>query len=228
MNTKNRRIIDLSMPIRSGHFRWPVERRKLRDYEDGDHTQVTWAGWSVHSFTHMDAGRHFSPSAFTTDDVELDQVVGDAAVVDLTRVNANSPITGEMIEKAGRSIREGDIVLMRTDWDKRESVDTREYWTRAPYMTEEAARWLLNRGIKAIAFDFPQDQCIRDLVTGDRSPAWEENTTHLVLLLNGVVMFEYLSNMSSIRKDRVMFVGLPLKLPDSDGAPARAIAIEED
>ena len=39
-------------------------------------------------------------------------------------------------------------------------------------------------------------------------------------------MFEYLRNMGAIKGARTFFVGLPLKLPDSDGAPARAIAID--
>jgi kynurenine formamidase len=39
-------------------------------------------------------------------------------------------------------------------------------------------------------------------------------------------MFEYLCNMMAIAGDRTFFVGLPLKVPDSDGAPMRAIAIE--
>ena len=57
--------------------------------------------------------------------------------------------------------------------------------------------------------------------------ATEENTTHIELLLKGVPMFEYLCNMTEIRRDRVEFIGLPLKLPASDGAPVRAIALEE-
>ena len=66
----------------------------------------------------------------------------------------------------------------------------------------------------------------RDLVTGEREPEWEENVTHLVLLCNGVIMFEYLCNMMAIESERTFFVGLALKIPDSDGAPARAVAIE--
>jgi kynurenine formamidase len=46
------------------------------------------------------------------------------------------------------------------------------------------------------------------------------------LLRNGIIMFEYLRNMVAIEGERTFFVGLPLKLPDSDGAPARAIAID--
>ena len=52
--------------------------------------------------------------------------------------------------------------------------------------------------------------------------------THYHLLKQGVVMFEYLRNTGSLRAARSLVVALPLKLPDSDGAPARVIAIEED
>lgn len=220
------RIIDLSMPVTVGHFRWPVERRLSRDRANGDSAQVTWAGWGVHSFTHMDAGVHFKQGAFTTSDVSLEQVVGPAAVVDLTGLAANEPVTEAMIASAGAHIERGDIVLLRSGWDTKRSIENADFWTDAPYVTEEAARWLLGRGIKAIGFDFPQDYCIRHFVLGDRQPAWEENTTHVVLLMNGVVMFEYLCNLMAITSPRVTFIGLPVKLLDSDGAPARVIVIE--
>ena len=41
-------------------------------------------------------------------------------------------------------------------------------------------------------------------------------------------MFEYLANTGRLQAPRNFFVGLPISLPDSDGAPARVIAIEED
>ena len=222
-----RRIIDLSTPIDAHHFRWKVERRTVRSHDKGDRVEATWLGFIVHAFTHMDTGRHFSATGYSTDDVSLDMVMGDAAVVDVSAADANGPVTEALVAEAGRHVREGDIVLLRARWDEVCSIHTPEFWTRAPYMTKEACRWLLGRGIKAIAYDFPQDYCIRDLVTGAREPAWEENTTHIELLLKGVLMFEYLCNMAAIRKDRVHFIGLPLKIPGCDGAPVRAIAIED-
>ena len=221
------RIIDLTTPIRTDHFRWPVERKKLRSHAAGDYVDVTWVGYAVHAFTHVDAASHFAADGETTDGLALEQVMGPAAVVDISSVGANAPITEAAVAEAGGHVRPGDIVLLRAGWDRVESLDTPEFWTRAPYMTAEACRWLLARGLKAIAYDFPQDHCIRDLVTGDRTPAFEENTTHIELLLKGVPMFEYLCNMTEIRGDRAEFIGLPLKIPGSDGAPVRAIAIEQ-
>jgi kynurenine formamidase len=222
------RIIDLSTPIVADHFRWRVERRLPASHAAGDGIQATWAGWPMHGFTHMDTPRHFAADGFTTDQVALDRVMGEAAVVDLAGIAPETAITEAMIAAAGRNLREGDIALVRTGWDTRESLATPAFWTRAPYMTEAAAVWLRRRGIKAVAWDFPQDYCIRHYVLGDRKPAFEENTTHLALLLHGVLMFEYLCNMMAIRSPRPTFIGLPLKLPDADGAPVRAVAIESD
>ncbi len=219
------RVIDLSTPIVTNHFRWPVERRLHKNHpEDG--VQATWAGWIVHGFTHMDSPRHFGPDGFTTDSIPLDTVVGEAAVVDVRSVGANAPITERVVREAGAHVREGDIVLMRAGWDRVESIDTPAFWANSPWMTREAAEWLRERKIKAIAYDFPQDYCIRNFLTNaPRAPA-EDYVTHQVLLMNGIIMFEYLCNMMEIPGPRTFFVGLPLKLPDSDGAPARAVAIE--
>ena len=220
------KIIDLTTPIETDHFRWPVERRTIKSHAAGDLFEITWVGWAVHGFTHMDSGRHFDAGAYTTDDISLDQITGTAAVLDISGIADNSPVTETMIADAGNHVREGDIVIMRSCWDQRRSLKEQEFWTQAPFMTAAACRWLYGRGIKAIAFDFPQDHCIRDYVTGARQPELEDNTTHVELLLKGIPMFEYLCNTGEISTNRVDFYGLPLKLPHCDGAPARVIAVE--
>ena len=91
-----------------------------------------------------------------------------------------------------------------------------------------AAIWLREAGIKAVGFDFPQDYCIRFFLTGEARPPLPEHVTHYHLLQRGVIMFEYLRNTRALRAPRSFVVALPVKLPDSDGAPARVIAIEDD
>ena len=51
------RLVDLSTPVRTDHFRWPVERRLAKSHDTGA-GQATRAGWNVHAFTHMDSQRH--------------------------------------------------------------------------------------------------------------------------------------------------------------------------
>ena len=221
------RMIDLTMPIPRAHFRWPLERRLLKSHAAGDVAEATWFGTTVHAFTHVDAPRHFDPDGPTTDALTPDRVTGEAAVLDFAGIAANAPITAAMIAGAGDHVVAGDIALLRTGWSDRMSIDAAEFWTEAPYVELAAAVWLRERGVKAVGFDFPQDHCIRDLVTGARQPAREEHVTHIELLCRGILLFEYLCNLSAISRPRVQFLGLPIKLTDADGAPARVIAIED-
>jgi arylformamidase len=220
------RIIDLSMPI-DDHFRWPVERRVRGDHEQGDVFQATWLGWTVHGFTHMDSPRHCVPGGPTTDDVPLERTVGEAAVVDLTPIQPNQAISAERVAGAADHLRTGDIVVMRSCWEQQRSPRTPEFWTEAPYMTREASDWLLARQPRAVAFDFPQDYTIRLLLKGETRPL-ADNVTHDVLLKNGVILIEYLSNTAALTRPRTFLCCLPLKVPASDGAPARVIALEDN
>ena len=219
------RIIDLSMPI-ADHFRWPVERRVAGDQARGDVFQATWLGWTVHGFTHMDSPRHCVAGGPTTDDVPLETTVGEAAVIDLTPIRPNEAVSAARLAPAAGHVAAGDIVVMRSCWEQQRSPKTPEFWTEAPYMTREAAEWLLARRPRAVAFDFPQDWCIRLLLEGERRPL-AENVTHDVLLRNGVILIEYLSNTVALTGPRTFLCCLPLKVPASDGAPARVVALEQ-
>ena len=219
------RIIDLSMAIED-HFRWPVERRLTSGHARGDLFQVTWLGWPVHGFTHMDSPRHFFADGRTTDDIPLETTVGEAAVVDLRPVAPNEAITAERLTAAAAHVRERDIVVMKSCWEQQRSPGTPAFWAEAPYMSREAAIWLLARSPRAVAFDFPQDHATRHLLEGEVRPV-AEHVTHDVLLRNGVILIEYLSNTVALAAPRTFLCCLPLKVPDADGSPARVVALEE-
>jgi kynurenine formamidase len=55
----------------------------------------------------------------------------------------------------------------------------------------------------------------------------ELTDVHRVLLEAGVVIVEGLTNLDRIQSEVVEFIALPLKVLDGDGAPVRAVAIEE-
>jgi kynurenine formamidase len=220
------RIIDLTLPIEQ-HFRWAVERKLKGDLASGDGFQVTWLGLPVHAFTHIDAPRHMVSRGPTTSEVGLERVVGEASVVDLSGITPDTAIGPELLEEKCRQVRAGDIVLLKTCWDQVASIHTAEFWTTAPYMTREACTWLLDKDIKALGVDFPQDYPIRGLLTGQTAPI-AEFVTHDVLLRQGVILIEYLCNLAALGSARTMLFALPLKLPEADGAPARVIAWEPD
>ena len=219
------RLIDLTLPV-ADHFRWKVERRLTAHHAQGDQFQITWIGASVHGFTHIDAPRHMLADGSTTSDFRLEQLVGPAAVVDLTDVLPNRPIAPELIAERGAHIEPGDIVLLKTCWENRYAHSTPEFWTQAPWLTREACEWLHACKIKALGVDFPQDEPIRHLLNSVVKPI-HEYVSHDVLLRRGVLLIEYLCNLGALLRPRTHIFALPLKVLDADGAPARVIAVEE-
>jgi arylformamidase len=62
-----------------------------------------------------------------------------------------------------------------------------------------------------------------------RGEVWplEEHVTHDALLRNGVILIEYLPNTAALTGLCPFLCCLPLNVPDTDGAPARVVALEE-
>ena len=219
------RIVDLTMPIITDHVRWGAEKTIKGDVAKGDLFQVTSVKLSCHSFTHVDARRHYFADGDTIEAMPLDAVVGDAAVVDLMDIRPNEAITPERLAPRCADVRPGDKLLFKTGWEEQRSFRTREFWTQAPYLTRDAALFLKDRAVTTIAYDFPQDYCIRLLLDGIQSPM-QDHVTHDILLRAGVHMIEYLVNTAALRAPRVFLSAAPIKIPGADGAPARVYAIE--
>lgn len=218
-------ITDLSFPIED-HFRWAIETDLVHDLTQGDVFQTTRMRTVCHAFTHADAPRHVAADGDDIASVPLSTWVGEAAVLDLTDVAEDTAITAEVLAAAGRHLREGDIALLRTDWDARMDVNTPEFWSRAPYLTRDAAEWLAEQDVRCVGYDFPQDHPIRGVVDGSPSATAADFVTHDVLLRHGVGMIEYLAGLRDIGAPRTFFVAVPLRLVDVDGSPVRALALE--
>lgn len=216
------KIIDLSMNIQS-HWRWPLNLEYLQSHVKGDEFQTCTLKISMHAFTHIDTPLHILPGKIAIDEVPLEYLIGPASIINLRNIIANQPITEEMLKKAGHIIKDGDIVILNTNWDKQRDYTTKEYWIESPYLVKEAAIWLANKNIKAVGFDFPQDFFIRDIP--HRHPKVNELPTHDILLKKGIFLIEYLCNLSQITVEKVQLVALPLKISRVEASPARVIAI---
>lgn len=219
------RVVDLSMPIDTGHVRWPVERGRKGDFARGDLFEVSWLRTSCHGFNHVDAPRHMVPGGPTLDDLDLARVVGPAAIIDISDIRPNEAIDAKRLAPVAGHLSPGEIALFRTCWERQRDWHTEAFWRDAPYLTRDAAEWLLGRSPTACAFDFPQDYTIRLLLDGEVRPI-PEHVTHDVLLRNGVTLIEYLVNTVALTGARTFLAAQPIRLAGADGAPARVIAIE--
>ena len=221
------RIIDLSMPVEEGHFRWPVTRGRKGDFAKGDLFEATTIGTTCHGFTHMDAPSNMVSGGPTLDDLDLSRVVGPAAVIDLSDISPDQEITSAHLERSASHMQDGQIALFRTCWDGQRDWRTEAYWREAPWMSASACQWLLERRPSAVAFDFPQDWTIRRVLDGEMRPI-KEHVTHDILLRNGVTLIEYLVGTAAIETEHVFLCALPIRIPGSDGAPARVVAWTEE
>lgn len=221
------RIVDLTFPIKR-HFRWKVASDRPKTHAAGDLFQVTVLTIHCHAFTHVDAPLHFLPGTRDIAKMPVDQWVGEAAVVDLTRVAANGEVTAEELERGAQHVRAGDIALLRTDWPRRVSVETEQFWRDAPYTGASACHWLIRRGVRAVGYDYPPDYCVRTMIfEPQKRLAREDNTTHHLFFPAGIAVVEYLANLDRIGASRCRFVALPLPVEGADGSPVRAVAFVE-
>jgi arylformamidase len=96
-----------------------------------------------------------------------------------------------------------------------------KFYNEYPFLSENAARWLVDSGVRLIAMDTPSpDNPAHSRGTVKDSP------NHKVLLGAGVVLVEYLANLKALTASEVELIVMPLKLKGCDGAPARCAAIE--
>jgi kynurenine formamidase len=202
-----------------------------------------------HCGTHFDAPTHFVPPPDsgldlagplgdqTGDRVPLEDLMGPAVVVDVrfladTGEPGVSPfITADHVrefEEEHGSLREGEVVLFRTGWDRyfvegdegekymRGSLVTGEHpgW---PAPAPETAIYLHERGVKTIGIDAPSIGSAHDGV-----PVHQEG------LSRGMRYVEILTNLGGLPVRGAYFIFMPLKIADSSGGPGRAMALLQE
>ena len=188
----------------------------------------------LHAGTHVDAPLHVVEDGDSIDEAGLDRLVREAVILDLrSYVSNSSPITAETLERAygdlkrqGEEVREGDIIVLRTDWSVRYSPASSEYRELAPYLTEEAVDWLLARKPSAVGFDFPEERIDKLKETLGKKPSETPLPLHVKLLSRGIYLIEHLTNLNQLTKSRVLLAAAPLKIRGAEGSPVRAFAIE--
>ena len=214
-------LIDLSIPVRHGDGRLGLEVAFSQPYS---YENCGWQGSSfsmfAHYATHVDAPNHFIEGAKGIDQAPLGKLMGTAALVPLDDHGEAAAISADTLEDRGRQVRRGDIAILRTGWSDRH-WGTPTFWANGPYLARSGADWLVERGVKAVVYDFSEEYVVRK--PGFRG---EECEIHHRILGEEIYNIEYVYNLSKIAAPRLTILALPLKLVGLDGAPARVVAIE--
>lgn len=168
---------------------------------------------STHQGTHLDAPFHFFYEGETVDKISLYKCIVRAIKVDLTYKKPKEAIYIEDIIKYEPFVNKGIGLLLHTGWDK--LYPKKEFFSDFPYVSEELAKWLVEKKVGLIGLDFPCPN-ITD---------WK--IIHEMLLGNSVLIVEGLVNMEELGEGEFTFFALPLKIMGRDGSPVRAIAIKD-
>lgn len=216
------KVVDLSVTV-DEHTKSPPStdlKVELTRYNRGPgYWQVTAASQSLHTGSHIDAPLHCFADGIATAEIPLDRVIGEAVVVDCTKVGESEPVGVPELEAAAADIREGDIVLLHTGWSDKCWGTFPDYFTRSPFLTAEAADWLKARRPSAVGFDFFEEYCARlpDFTS-------EDFICHRILLGAGIPLLEQITNIAAVGRQRFEFYAPFYKIADCDGASARFFA----
>jgi len=213
-----KKIIDLSHPIYSDMPGFPTlpRARITRLFSIPEHGfNVFELKLQMHSGTHMDAPLHFEEYGKPLDEIPLEDLIGEAALVDLTFKKPKEGITTSDLEEHGKHIKEGDIVVLNTGWYKKRGFNS-EWQLNWPYITKESAEWLVNKKVKAVGMD---------TIAVDMYGS-EDFAAHHTLFRANIYVIEELSNLDKLKGDRFFISIMPLNIPGVEASPVRAVALE--
>ena len=170
--------------------------------------------WS-HVGTHLEAPLHYIENGMDVAEIPIDQLIGEAIILDFTGKKVGEPISLEDIKNSGK-IRKGDMVILKTGCDK--FYRTPRAHDR-PYLSSDATRWLAHdRKIKVLGTD----------ASGFEVPGIADQPNHRILFEKGIPVIEHLTNLSKLPKDRVTLFVLPFKARGLDSCPVRVVALVDE
>lgn len=202
-------------------------------------TKLGWANdvitLSTHGTTHVDAPWHYAPTsegrpARTIDRMPLDWFHGPAVVLDFSSAPREHAITDDELQSAlagiGHTLRPRDVVLIRTDNDKR--WGSRDYFSLGPGVSAAGTRWLLDQGVRltgidAWGWDAPLARQAKEAKkTGRDDLFWE---AHFVGVDREYCHIERLANLDQLPPVGATIAAFPLKVKNGSAGPSRVVGM---
>lgn len=230
--------VDLSYTYDENTPSWPTEDGFKLDTlfegqtDDGYYHAAFHLTSPEHIGTHIDAPIHFAADGKTVDELDVNDLIGDAVVIDVSenavedRDYLISIADFQKWEAVYGRLPDDIIVLVRTGYgkywpDRERYMGTAEIGEEAvaklhfPGLAPEAAEWLVtNRKIKAIGLDTPS-------IDFGQSKKYK---THQILCKAGIPAMENVANLDRLPSKGLFVVALPMKIGGGSGGPLRIVA----
>lgn len=177
-------------------------------YAEGTEFQIGRIDMVANTGTYLDSPFHRFPGSKDLSDLPLISLAGLGGV--LVRIQAGGRGIGPDVFN-GVELR-SKAVLVETGWSKHWRTET--YFEGHPFLTEAAARFLRESGVRLVGID---SYNIDD--TNDR-----KRPVHTLLLGNDIPIVEHMTGLSQLPTEGFEFFAVPPKVRAFGTFPVRAFA----
>ena len=178
-------------------------------YDDGSSFQIGRIEMIANTGTYLDTPFHRYEDGVDLAGISLEQMAALPGIV-VRQPWENGQAVG--IEKFHGLDVAGKAVLVHTGWDRHWGIDA--YFESHPFLTAEAAQWLVNQGARLVGID---SYNIDDTRTKSRP-------VHSTLLAAGMLICEHMTNIGALPDEGFAFTAAPPKIEGMGTFPVRAFA----
>jgi len=220
-NLEEKRIVDLSHVIEHGMTTYPGlpgpqicdfwEREKTAtNYDDGSTFQIGRIDMVANTGTYLDSPFHRYADGADLAELDLSSLAELPGIV--VRRPWENKIEIGTAAFDGLEVR-GKAVLVHTGWDRHWRTD--RYGTDHPFLTGDAADWLVENGAVLVGID---SNNIDDTRVRTRP-------VHTKLLAAGIPICEHMTSLGSLPDEGFRFAAVPPKVRGMGTFPVRAYAL---
>ncbi len=179
------------------------------NYDDGSTFQIGRIDMVANTGTYLDTPFHRYADGADLARVDLGGLAGLPGIV--VRKPWRQGLAIDAADIADADVA-GKAVLVHSGWDEHWRTDA--YFENHPFLTEAAARLLVERGARLVGID---SHNIDDTRTRTRP-------VHTILLGAGVLVCEHLTNLGAVPDSGFRFTAAPPKVAEMGTFPVRAFA----
>ncbi len=217
------RLIDLSHTIENGTVTYKGLPAPLicdhlsrcdsaRLYAPGTEFQIGRIDMVANTGTYMDTPFHRYADGHDLADVDLHRVANLDARVLRFAATESAIDAAQLAAALPADSPAPEAVLVHTGWSRHWGQD--DYFEGGPYLTECAALWLRDLGVKAVGIDCHNIDDTR----GNTRPV------HSVLLAAGIYIIEHMTRLQALPDAPFKLYAVPVKIRGMGTFPVRAFA----
>ncbi len=204
------KIIDITIPIHENMACFPgtpcPKFTQLRSFEKDGKSIWSFELTSV-TGTHLEAPAHSIPGGITVDKLDLEKCIGPCLVVDVQGKE-------DLIQFEDLKNVKAERVLLKTS--NSSFIREDKFYDDFVALSAEAAQQLVENGVKLIGIDY----------YGIEKRGTLDHPVHTTLMKAGVIVVVGL-DLSEVAPGYYTLIALPNKFAGLDGAPCRAILLQQ-